>query len=83
MIKVRVSGRGQITIPSQIRRRAGIKEGDRLALVLEGGHIVLRPLTRTLLDLRGTVKVSKEQDFEAIRRQVVEERAVKAATDER
>ena len=83
MIKVRVSNKGQITIPSQIRRKTGIKEGDRLALELEGEHIVLRPFTQTLLDLRGTVKVSNEQDFDAIRKQVVEERAVKAATGER
>ena len=77
MIKVRVSNRGQITIPGQIRRQTGIKKGDRLALLLEGDHIVLRPLTRTLLDLRGAIKVSEGQDFEAIRRQVIEERAAK------
>ena len=47
-----------------------------------GEEIVLQPLTRTLLDLRGSVPVSEPQDFVAIRRQVMEEHARKVAGGE-
>jgi AbrB family looped-hinge helix DNA binding protein len=79
MVKVRVGRRGQITIPSQIRRRTGIDEGDSLTIAVEDGNLVLRPIAGTLLDLRGSVAVTGAQDFEAIRKEVVATRAKKAA----
>jgi AbrB family looped-hinge helix DNA binding protein len=79
MVKVRVGRRGQITIPSQIRRLTGIKEGDNLTLEVEGDNLVMRPIGRTLLDLRGSVPVPDAQDFEAIREEVIASRARKAA----
>ena len=79
MVKVRVGRRGQITIPSQIRRLTGIEEGDNLTLELEGDNLVMRPIGRTLLDLRGSVPVPDAQDFEAIREEVIASRARKAA----
>jgi AbrB family looped-hinge helix DNA binding protein len=83
MIKVRVNRRGQITIPSQIRRQARIKEGDWLALVIQGQKITMRPITRTLLDLRGSVEVHEPQDFTAIRRGVIASGSRKTAKDGR
>jgi AbrB family looped-hinge helix DNA binding protein len=83
MVKVRVGRRGQITIPSQIRRQTGIKEGVRLALVVQGKQIVIRPITRTLLDLRGSIETSEPQDFTAIRMKVIASRADKVARDGR
>jgi AbrB family looped-hinge helix DNA binding protein len=32
----------QITIPAAVRRRLGLKAGDRVLLVLESGEVVLR-----------------------------------------
>ena len=40
---VRVLQKGKITIPVEVRERLGIKEGDELKLVVEGGRIVLLP----------------------------------------
>jgi antitoxin PrlF len=34
--------KGQVTVPIEIRNRLGLKEGDRLAFINEGGEIVLR-----------------------------------------
>jgi hypothetical protein len=51
--------------------------GDRVTLESKGEEVVLQPLTRTLLDLRGSVPVSEPQDFDAIRRWVIEEYARK------
>jgi AbrB family looped-hinge helix DNA binding protein len=82
MITTKVGRRGQITLPSQLRRQSGIKEGDRIALIIQGDLVVIRPLTQTLLDLRGSVPVDGEQDFTAIRRQVLEERTRRESQDE-
>ena len=47
-----------------------------------GDEVILQPLTRTLLDLRGTIPVSGPQDFAAIRQQVIENHAQKVAKGE-
>jgi AbrB family looped-hinge helix DNA binding protein len=78
----KVGRRGQVTLPRAIRRQLNLKEGDRVAYVTRGEEVVLMPLTRTLLDLRGSVPVLEPQDFEKIRRQVVEEHARKVDTSE-
>jgi AbrB family looped-hinge helix DNA binding protein len=75
MATVKISQRGQITIPSEVRRRAKLEAGDSLALVVEGDKIILLPLTQTLLDLRGSVPVSGVQDFKAIRKQVIDKKS--------
>ena len=82
MVTVKVGRRGQITLPSEIRRKFGLNEGDHIAIVTQGDQVILRPLTRTLLDLRGSVPVSAPQDFSAVRQQVIKERASKAAGDD-
>jgi AbrB family looped-hinge helix DNA binding protein len=82
MVTVKVGRRGQITIPSEIRRQMGFQEGDTIALVREGDHMLLRPITETLLDMRGSLSVSGPQDFEAIRHQVIAARARKVGSNE-
>ncbi|MGQ9532081.1 MAG: AbrB/MazE/SpoVT family DNA-binding domain-containing protein [Desulfotomaculales bacterium] len=57
MQKVTVSEKGQISIPVSLRRRYGLKKGDRLVVEDADGAIVLRPLPRhPLLALRGRLK---------------------------
>ena len=81
MITTKVGRRGQITLPRLVRRQTGIKEGDRIALILQGDQVIIRPLTQTLLDLRGSVPVTDEQDFTAIRHQVLAERTRRESQD--
>jgi antitoxin PrlF len=38
-----ISSKGQITVPLEIRRRLGLKEGDRVEFVVEGDRTILRP----------------------------------------
>jgi antitoxin PrlF len=38
-----LSSKGQITIPLEIRRRLGLKEGDRVEFVVEGERTIIRP----------------------------------------
>jgi AbrB family looped-hinge helix DNA binding protein len=38
-----ISSKGQITVPLEIRRRLGLKEGDRVEFVVDDGRTILRP----------------------------------------
>jgi len=40
-----VSAKGQIVIPSGLRKRLGIKKGTRLSVSTRGGELVLKPLS--------------------------------------
>jgi len=82
MLVTKVGRKGQITVPKEIRQCLRIEEGDRVAFVRRGEEVVLQPLTRTLLDLRGSVPVSGPQDFDEIRRQVIAEHVRKVARDD-
>ncbi len=79
---ITIGRRGQIVIPASVRRRLGIRPGDRLTMIQSGDQIVLRPLEGTLLDLRGSVSVSGAQDFSSIRRQVITQHARTLVEDE-
>ena len=37
-----ISSKGQVTVPQEIRIRLGLKEGDRVEFVIEGGRTVIR-----------------------------------------
>lgn len=75
----KVGRRGQIILPRAVREFLEIKEGDRLSFVNKGTEIVLKPITKTLVHLRGSVPVSKRQDFKAIRKQVIKAHVQKRA----
>lgn len=47
---VTVSTKGQLVIPSQMRDALGIEAGDRVALTLKDGAILLRPVTERLVE---------------------------------
>ncbi len=42
-MQTKVSTKGQVVLPSPIRRRLGLREGDRLEARIEGERIVLIP----------------------------------------
>jgi antitoxin PrlF len=67
----KISAKGQITIPKEIRKALGVEPGDRLAFSIEGGKTVVYPVTGSLLDLRGSLKPKKiPEDLEKIRKEV-------------
>jgi antitoxin PrlF len=81
MIVSKVGRRGQISLPRQIRRLLKLKEGDRLAFLQKGGEVFVQPLRHTLLDMRGSIRVSSPQDFASIRREVIKSHAQKTAKE--
>ncbi len=49
---VKVTRRGQTTIPLEIRQKCGIKEGDKLLVELTDKGILFKPIPK-LLDMAG------------------------------
>jgi antitoxin PrlF len=39
----RISSKGQITVPQEIRKRLGLEPGDRVEFVVEEGRTVIQP----------------------------------------
>lgn len=38
-----MTSKGQVTIPKSVRQRLGLRQGVKVAVVVEGDHAVLRP----------------------------------------
>ncbi len=52
-----VTTKGQLVIPSKLRRKYGIHKGTRVAMIEEENCIILQPLTREYIrSLRGSLK---------------------------
>ena len=49
-VLITVSTKGQLVIPAQMREELGIEAGDRIALTMEDGAILLRPVTEQLVE---------------------------------
>jgi len=56
MNKAKITFKGQITIPKEIRNALAIKEGDSVILAVQGDHAILKPIKKkSLLDSYGTL----------------------------
>jgi len=42
MLKARVSSRGQLALPKEVRDQLGLAEGDHLTVRVEGDEVILR-----------------------------------------
>jgi AbrB family looped-hinge helix DNA binding protein len=66
MFVVKMSTRGRVTIPEEIREKLQLQPGDKLAFVETEKGVLLQPV-RSLEDLKGSVAVEEPQDFEGVR----------------
>jgi len=77
MLATRVGRRGQIVLPKEVRMRIRVAEGDQIAFIIDGEQVVIKPITQSLLDLSGSVRVAGRQDFDSVRNHVKTKRAQK------
>jgi len=78
-----ISEKGQITLPSSIRKKANIHPGTRVEVELRGDEIIIHPV-KPLHELSGVFHqyaVGKGNDYERIRESAMEEGA-KGVIDE-
>ncbi len=68
---ITMSGKGQIVIPARVRKRFGLKKGEKLILEVEDRDIKLTPKT---VDLTTLVGSWPELDTETITKEIIEDR---------
>ena len=71
MQEITMSGKGQIVIPARVRKRFGLKKGEKLILEVEDRDIKLTPKT---VDLTTLVGSWPELDTETISKEIIEDR---------
>ncbi|MFQ5400362.1 MAG: AbrB/MazE/SpoVT family DNA-binding domain-containing protein [Anaerolineae bacterium] len=67
---VKVGPRGQITIPKSLRKRMNIKPGDSVTLTMIDDYVMLRPVTKTLFDMVGSIPVDGPLDFDVLQEEI-------------
>ncbi|MEO6182753.1 MAG: AbrB/MazE/SpoVT family DNA-binding domain-containing protein [Verrucomicrobiota bacterium] len=77
-----VTSKGQLLIPSRIRRRFGIKPGTRIVFVEEGDRIIFQPVTREYISsFRGIYK--QKPGEKSIVQELIEERRAEKEKEDR
>jgi antitoxin PrlF len=70
-LETRLTRKGQVTIPIEIRRRLGLKAKDAIRFEIEGDVVRLEPVKSTLLQGFGAVKPrNRPEDWRKIRTEV-------------
>jgi antitoxin PrlF len=60
MSEARLTSKGQITIPAEIRKAMGLGTGERVVFtVLDDGTTVIRNKTRSIVELKGLLKPAR------------------------
>jgi antitoxin PrlF len=56
MARAKLTSKGQVTIPKQVRERLKLRTGDRVEFTMEGDdRVLLRPARGSVLDLEGAL----------------------------
>ena len=76
-----VTSKGQLLIPSRIRRRFGIKPGTRIVFVEEGDRIIFQPVTREYINSFCGVFKLKPGEKSVVQEHLEERRAEKEKED--
>lgn len=77
-----LTSKGQMTIPKEIRRGLNLKPSERVIIVIEGEHAVIKPLRGNILDIGGSLTISDKEkpiNFRKIREEFRKNVAEKAA----
>lgn len=80
-----VTSKGQVTIPSEVRKYLGIKTNDKLAFVIDSEGVVRIKVSRypTIASLRGTVgSLNRELSWQQMREIAYEDRLKAKDEDE-
>jgi antitoxin PrlF len=72
MNKAKITFKGQVTIPKEVRNALAIKEGDFVSFIVEKDHAVLKPLKKkSLSEFYGTLPATRPYPgIEAVREEV-------------
>ncbi len=68
-----LSSKSQIVVPAEVRRKMGIKPGDRLTVEIEGDHIVIRKAPKTSVEALSEFRSKRWKGFAKELRQARDE----------
>jgi len=74
MYKAEVSAKGQIVIPSALRKKFGIKKGTQVCLYERDGEIVIKPITDKYIQSMAGMARTKGRLLKALMEEKVKER---------
>lgn len=78
-----LTSKGQMTIPKEVRKALNLKPSEKVIIVVEGDHAVIKPLRGNILDIGGSIKIpdkEKPVTFHKVREVVKKRIAKKVAT---
>ena len=61
-----ITAKGQVTIPADLRRRLGLRQGDEVGFILKDEKITLVPVQRNLEAAFGLLKAKRTVSLEAM-----------------
>ncbi|MDI6745387.1 MAG: AbrB/MazE/SpoVT family DNA-binding domain-containing protein [Thermodesulfovibrionales bacterium] len=69
-----ITSKGQLTIPKDIRDVLHLRQNDKVAIVVEDGVAVIRPIKGNILDIGASIKISAKEkpiDFKKARKETI------------
>jgi AbrB family looped-hinge helix DNA binding protein len=76
MDKAVVTVKGQVVIPSKLRRKLGIRKGTQVSLYERNGEIILKPITDEYIRSMAGMTGTKGKLLKALREEKAKERAL-------
>lgn len=67
---VRMTSKGQVTIPWEVRKALDLKKGSLISFVIRDGRAELIPIEEDIMALKGSVRVDGPQDFNVVEEEV-------------
>ncbi len=68
LVSGKMTSKGQITIPKELRDKLDVREGDQLKFFIEDDEVKIQPLKKKLLSQAiGRIVTNEEIDFEKMR----------------
>ena len=74
MYKAVVSAKGQMVIPSALRKKFGIKKGTQVCLYERGGEIIIKPITDKYIQSMAGMTRTKGRLLKALMEEKAKER---------
>ena len=71
MERAKITYKGQVTIPKNIREALSIKEGESVIFEVEGDHAILTPIKKSLQDFYRIFPATRSYEgMEAVRKEI-------------
>jgi antitoxin PrlF len=78
MVRAKLTSKGQLTVPKDVRERLGLKSGDRVVFEFEGDAVRLKAeRRRSLEELRGSLPATREYPGKEDEREAAREHAAR------